>query len=117
MAVAGLLSSTSMTKLESWENISENISSAEPTITQHCSKILCLSYDWLPLRLKSCFLYIAAFPEDSEIDVSKLINLWVAEGFLKPCDQSKCLEVVGEQYLEDIVNRSLIFVSPKGPDG
>ncbi|XP_073014609.1 putative late blight resistance protein homolog R1B-23 [Primulina eburnea] len=98
-------------------NISENISSKEPTIALQCSKILCFSYDGLPLRLKPCFLYIAAFPEDSEIDVSKLIRLWVAEGFLKPKDQFKWLEDVGERYLEDLVNRSLLLVSKKGPDG
>ncbi|XP_073121180.1 putative late blight resistance protein homolog R1A-3 [Henckelia pumila] len=118
VVVAGLLlSSGNLTKEETWENISENISSKEPTIELQCSKILCLSYDQLPLRLKPCFLYIAAFPEDSQIDVSKLIKLWVAEGFLKPSDHSKCLEDVGESYLEDLVNRSLLLVSQKGPDG
>ncbi|XP_073126323.1 putative late blight resistance protein homolog R1A-10 [Henckelia pumila] len=102
---------------EVWENVSENISSREPTIALQCSKILCFSYDRLRLRLKPCFLYIAAFPEDSEIDVSKLLRLWVAEGFLKPNDGFKCLEDVGEHYLEDLVKRSLLLVSRKGPDG
>ncbi|XP_073318120.1 putative late blight resistance protein homolog R1B-23 [Primulina huaijiensis] len=118
VVVAGLLQSPgNMTEEELWENISENISSKESTIEMQCSKILCLSYDRLPLRLKPCFLYIAAFPEDSQIDVSKLIKLWVAEGFLKPTDRSKCLEDVGERYLGDLVNRSLLLVSKKGPDG
>ncbi|XP_073286342.1 putative late blight resistance protein homolog R1B-23 [Primulina huaijiensis] len=118
VVVAGLLlSSGNVMREEVWENVSENISSKEPTIALQCSKILCFSYDRLPLRLKPCFLYIAAFPEDSGIDVSKLIKLWVAEGFLKPNHQSKCLEDVGERYLEDLVNRSLLLVSKKGPDG
>ncbi|XP_073037611.1 putative late blight resistance protein homolog R1A-3 isoform X1 [Primulina eburnea] len=118
VVVAGLLlSSGNVMWEEVWENVSENISSREPTIALQCSKILCFSYDRLPLRLKPCFLYISAFPEDSEIDVSKLIKLWVAEGFLKPNDQSKWLEDVGERYLEDLVNRSLLLVSKKGPDG
>ncbi|KAI3454987.1 hypothetical protein Pfo_011650, partial [Paulownia fortunei] len=34
----------------------------EPTIDKHCSKILALSYDHLPLYLKPCFLYMTAFP-------------------------------------------------------
>ncbi|KZV24850.1 hypothetical protein F511_14733 [Dorcoceras hygrometricum] len=89
----------------------------EPTIALQCSKILCLSYDNLPLRLKPCFLYIAAFPEDLEINVSKLINLWVAEGFVTPNDQSKCLEDAAEGYLEDLVHRSLILVNKIGMDG
>ncbi|XP_073121183.1 putative late blight resistance protein homolog R1C-3 [Henckelia pumila] len=116
--VAGLLlSRDNIAKQAWWENVSENISSTKPTIALHCSKILCLSYDELPLRLKPCFLYIPAFSEDSEIDARKLIMLWVAEGFLKLSDQAKCLEDVGEWCLEDLVNRSLILVSQKGPDG
>ncbi|XP_075490976.1 putative late blight resistance protein homolog R1A-10 [Primulina tabacum] len=118
VVVAGLLlSSGNVMREEVWEIVSENISSREPTIALQCSKILCFSYDRLPLRQKPCFLYIAAFLEDSEIDVSKLIKLWVAEGFLKPNHQSKCLEDVGERYLEDLVNRSLLLVSKKGIDG
>ncbi|XP_073147829.1 putative late blight resistance protein homolog R1A-10 isoform X1 [Henckelia pumila] len=118
VVVAGLvLSSGNVMSEQVWGNISENISSREPTIALQCSKILCFSYDRLPLRLKPCFLYIAAFPEDSDIDVSKLIRLWVAEGFLKPNDKFKCLEDVGEGYLEDLVKRSLVLVSKKGPDG
>ncbi|XP_073125088.1 putative late blight resistance protein homolog R1A-10 [Henckelia pumila] len=118
VVVAGLLISAENVKREEvWENISDNISSREPTIALQCSKILCFSYDRLPLRLKPCFLYIAAFPEDFEIDVSKLLRLWVAEGFLKPNDGFKCLEDVGESYLEDLVKRSLLLVSKKRRDG
>ncbi|XP_073035104.1 putative late blight resistance protein homolog R1A-10 [Primulina eburnea] len=118
VVVAGLLlSSGNKMEEELWESLLENISSMESTISVQCSKILCLSYDWLPLRLKPCFLYIAAFPEDFEIDVSELIMLWVAEGFLKPSNQSKCLEDVGKGCLEDLVNRNMILVSEKWPDG
>ncbi|XP_073125662.1 putative late blight resistance protein homolog R1A-10 [Henckelia pumila] len=95
VVVAGLLiSPENVMREEVWENISDNISSREPTIALQCSKILCFSYDRLPLPLKPCFLYIAAFPKDSKIGVSKLIRLWVAEGFLKPNDGFKCLEDV-----------------------
>ncbi|XP_073124526.1 putative late blight resistance protein homolog R1A-3 [Henckelia pumila] len=118
VVVAGLLlSSGNMMREQLWENISENIRSREPTIALQCSKILCFSYDQLPLRLKPCFLYIAGFPEDSEMDVSQLIRLWDAEGFLKPNDGFKCLEDVGERYLDDLVNRSLLFVMEKSPEG
>ncbi|XP_073138768.1 putative late blight resistance protein homolog R1A-10 [Henckelia pumila] len=117
VVIAGLLLST---KEESWEAVSENISLAEPAIAMHCAKILYMSYDWLPLRLKPCFLYISAFPEDSKIDVCKLIKLWIAEGFLSKPDNdrsSKCLEDVGEMYLEEFVKRHLITMGEKGLDG
>ncbi|XP_073060926.1 putative late blight resistance protein homolog R1A-3 [Primulina eburnea] len=115
VVVAGLISIGNMRE-EVWENISKNISSMEPTVELQCSKVICLSYDRLPLWLKPCFLYITAFPEDSKVNVSELINLWVAEGFLKPSDRFSYLEDVGERYLEDLVNKNLILVK-KGRDG
>ncbi|PHT33616.1 hypothetical protein CQW23_25416 [Capsicum baccatum] len=41
-----------------------------------------LSYDNLPDHLRPCLLYMGMFPEDARIPVSKLISLWIAEGFL-----------------------------------
>lgn len=45
--------------------------------------ILYLSYKHLPVCLKSCFLHLGLFPEDHQIDVSQVIQLWVAEGYIK----------------------------------
>ena len=45
--------------------------------------ILALSYKDLPYYLKMCFLYFAAFPEDSTISVTKLFHMWIAEGFVQ----------------------------------
>ena len=72
---------------------------------------LALSYNHLPQHLKSCFLYLGAFPEDTEIDVRKLLWLWVAEGFIKPA-----IENIAEAYLVDLVERSLVIVEPKRSD-
>uniref|UniRef100_A0A0V0GX03 Putative ovule protein n=1 Tax=Solanum chacoense TaxID=4108 RepID=A0A0V0GX03_SOLCH len=46
-------------------------------------RVLALSYHHLPHHLRACFLYFALFPEDSLIFVNTLLELWVAEGFLK----------------------------------
>ncbi|XP_047965792.1 toMV susceptible protein tm-2-like [Salvia hispanica] len=73
-------------------------------------KILSLSYNHLPLHLKPCFLYMAGFPEDHEIKVTDLIRLWVAEGFVE-------FEDTAEQYLEDLVDRSLVVVTKRKSDG
>ncbi|KAK4383808.1 putative disease resistance RPP13-like protein 3 [Sesamum angolense] len=54
--------------------------------------------------------------EDSYISVSKLIKLWVAEGFLKPVT-SKSLEEVAEEYLKDLIDRNLILRFRAGVDG
>ncbi|XP_073358746.1 disease resistance protein RPP13-like [Aegilops tauschii subsp. strangulata] len=51
--------------------------------TQMMRGIIARSYKDLPNHyLRSCVLYLAAFPEDYIISVSALINLWIAEGFI-----------------------------------
>ncbi|XP_011072138.1 putative late blight resistance protein homolog R1A-3 [Sesamum indicum] len=49
------------------------------------------------------------FPEDDEIKASKLIKLWVGEGFLKP-SIAKTLDEVAEEYLRNLIDRNLILV-------
>ncbi|KZV13965.1 hypothetical protein F511_44708, partial [Dorcoceras hygrometricum] len=71
----------------------------------------------LPRQLKSCFLYMGLFPEDYEIPVKKLIKLWVADGFLEPSDESRSLEELAEECLEDLVERSLVLVAGKRSNG
>ncbi|KAG8379669.1 hypothetical protein BUALT_Bualt07G0113100 [Buddleja alternifolia] len=72
----------------------------------YCLKLLSLSYNDLPIHLKPCFLYMAMFPEDCEIKISRLIKLWVAEGFLKPI-KDKSLEDVAMVYLKDLMTETL----------
>ncbi|KAL0451271.1 UNVERIFIED_CONTAM: putative late blight resistance proteinR1B-12 [Sesamum latifolium] len=63
-----------------------------------------------------CFLYTGVFPEDYQIPVSKLVRLWATEGFLKPCaDES--LDDVGEKYLQDLIDRSIVLVSKRKLSG
>ncbi|KAM3266952.1 hypothetical protein P3L10_003947 [Capsicum annuum] len=56
------------------------------------------------------------FPEDIEISVSKLIRLWIAELFVKG-RSNKRLEVVAEEYLDELIDRSLILAGTRKPDG
>ncbi|GFP90422.1 putative late blight resistance protein homolog r1a-6 [Phtheirospermum japonicum] len=114
--IGGMLSRHKQTP-EYWEHILENLNPIlNSEDNEHCLKILRMSYKVLPVHLKPCFLYMGVFPEDSVIDVSKLIKLWVAEGFLKPIG-GKSLEVVAEEYLKDLVDRNLILVYNMGYKG
>ncbi|KAL7140218.1 hypothetical protein ABFS83_09G107200 [Erythranthe nasuta] len=117
VVVAGILSRVNKTRYK-WENIARDVSSAVTRVNgEHfSSNILSLSYDHLPHHLKACFLYLGNFPEDYEIPVFKLITLWVAEGFLKPI-QSKSSEEVAEEYLKDLVKRSLVYVTRTRSNG
>ena len=53
----------------------------------HVFPILKFSYDNLPNdTIKSCFLYLAIFPEDHEFFYGSLVLLWIGEGFFDECD-------------------------------
>ncbi|KAL7139817.1 hypothetical protein ABFS83_09G078800 [Erythranthe nasuta] len=115
VVIAGVLSTVSKTR-SSWEEISKNINSTVGTKDGQIEKILYLSYTHLPHHLRPCFLYMGGFPEDYEIRASKLVKLWVAESFLKP-SSSRSFEEGAEDYLEDLVKRSLIFVTKRKSNG
>ncbi|KAK2654252.1 hypothetical protein Ddye_014108 [Dipteronia dyeriana] len=71
--------------------------------------LLALSFNSLSYQLKQCFLYLGLFPEDSEIKIEKLIHLFVAEGFI-PEVQNHIMEDVAKDYLDELINRSLVQV-------
>ncbi|PIA25375.1 hypothetical protein AQUCO_11800039v1 [Aquilegia coerulea] len=75
-------------------------------------EILALSYTDLPYYLKSCFLYLGLFPKDFDIKVGKLTLLWIAEGFVQVRGEEP-LEDVAEDYLEELIQRSLIQVTQR----
>jgi Leucine-rich repeat (LRR) protein len=66
--------------------------------------ILKLSYDHLPPHLKTCFAYCSLFPKDYVIDKEKLIQLWIAQGFIQSSNQQ--LEQVADEYFKDLLWRS-----------
>ncbi|XP_019180216.1 PREDICTED: putative late blight resistance protein homolog R1B-16 [Ipomoea nil] len=73
-----------------------------------------LSYKYLSDHLKPCLLYFAAFHEDEKIDVSKLMELWICEGFII---EKGRVEDEAEEYLNHLVCSNLIMVSEKKYDG
>lgn len=114
--VGGILANSKETP-EQWEYVAENLHSIlNLEEHEHCLNILSLSYNYLPVHLKPCFLYMGVFPEDENICVSMLIKLWVAEGFLKPIE-GKSLELVARSYLTDLIDRNLILVNERGCSG
>ncbi|KAM3270082.1 toMV resistant protein Tm-2 netted virescent-like [Capsicum chacoense] len=76
-----------------------------------------LSYDNLPDHIRPCFLYIGMFPEDARISVSKLISLWIAEGFMQNIESGRLMEEVTERYLMDLIHSNMVMVSKRRYNG
>ncbi|CAL5430390.1 unnamed protein product [Camellia sinensis] len=115
VVIAGLLAKNIKTQ-KSWRQVAQRVSSYIVSDPNQYLDTLALSYNHLPCHLKPCFLYLGAFPEDQEIPVQKLICLWVAEGFIQKIGQ-RSLEEVAEDYLMDLIQRSLVIAAKKRFDG
>ncbi|KAK3431133.1 hypothetical protein EUGRSUZ_E02823 [Eucalyptus grandis] len=110
IVLGGLLS------VNKWKTIHEKIN-LHFSDKNDVSKVLALSYDDLPWHLKPCFLYLGSFPEDAKILATKVLYMWIAEGFvsLNAYDKEREISVedVAEQYLEELVNRGMVQVRLK----
>ncbi|KAL8517969.1 hypothetical protein ACS0TY_009312 [Phlomoides rotata] len=115
VVIAGVLAKVNRMQ-ETWINIAENVKETVNASDGRYSEILSLSYAHLPHHLRPCFLYIGGFPGSYEINASKLIRLWAAEGFLTS-DESKDMEELGDEYLEDLAKRSLVLIDKKRYNG
>ncbi|XP_073121209.1 putative late blight resistance protein homolog R1C-3 [Henckelia pumila] len=109
VVISGLLAKCNRT-VEYWEYVANDTYKALNMGGDGlCFEILYLSYKHLPVHLKPCFLYMATFPEDSKIRITRLVKLWVAEGILKPI-RSRSLEEIAEENLKDLIDRNLIMI-------
>ncbi|KAM3702449.1 hypothetical protein ACJW31_04G026400 [Castanea mollissima] len=71
----------------------------------------------LPIELKRCLDYFLLFPEEFEIPARRLITLWVAEGFLRPRRGDDSPEQFAEKYLMELIDRNMVQVTEKKPNG
>ncbi|CAM8880701.1 unnamed protein product [Rhodiola kirilowii] len=102
LAISGVLVTKEKSAIE-WEKINRNIGTA----LDSTKRVLSLSYTDLPYHLKPCYLYLSIFPEDHLIQKSRLIRLWIAEGFVERTD-NMTHEEMAETYFKEFVQRSLI---------
>ncbi|KAK4721746.1 hypothetical protein R3W88_011979 [Solanum pinnatisectum] len=74
-------------------------------------KVMQLSYDHLPYHLKSLLLYFGRFQKNKRTPVSKLMQLWLAKGFVDHYIPSKSsLEEITQSYLDALISSSLVMV-------
>ncbi|XP_028095805.1 disease resistance protein RPM1-like isoform X1 [Camellia sinensis] len=113
VAIGSLLSKKHKHLLE-WKKVHDSLSAEVKSNSslENLKRILMLSYIDLPYHLKCCFLYLSVFPEDYLIKRMKLIRLWVVERFVEE-KPGLTAEEVAEDYLNELVSRSMIQVVQK----
>nr|GMD21240.1 putative late blight resistance protein homolog R1B-14 [Ipomoea batatas] len=56
-----------------------------------------LNYHKLDSKMKDCFQYFAAFPEELVIDARKLMHMWIAEGLVETSEEEPGLVETSEE--------------------
>ncbi|EOY25256.1 Nbs-lrr resistance protein, putative [Theobroma cacao] len=117
VAISGLLSTKTGTPAE-WETIYRSLGAIikDNDKLMNLTEVLSLSFKYLPYHLKSCFLYLSIFPDNYLIERMRLIRLWIAEGFVE-VKEGKTQEEVAEDYLNELLSRSLVQVFGRTSDG
>ncbi|XP_052297267.1 putative disease resistance protein RGA3 [Citrus sinensis] len=101
---------------EEWQNILKSEIWEHEGIERGLLAPLLLSYNELPSKVKHCFSYCAVFPKDFEIWKYKLINLWMAQGYLNE-KGNKEMEDIGEEYFNILASSSFFQEFKTDGDG
>ncbi|XP_027158018.1 putative disease resistance protein RGA3 [Coffea eugenioides] len=90
---------------EEWLSILE-----ESLLKGGIEQILKVSFDHLsPAPVKKCFAYCSIFHQDTILEQDRLVELWMAEGFLQPDSQNeRTMEKIGCEYLRILLQTSLL---------
>ncbi|KAL3743899.1 hypothetical protein ACJRO7_019062 [Eucalyptus globulus] len=118
VAISGILATKDNNNIDEWHLVRQSIRSELDGNDRlmNLKKVLSLSFNALPYHLKSCFLHLSVFPRDQPIEHMRLIRIWVAEGLVETTE-GKTPEAVAEEYLKDLLSRSLIQVAELTSDG
>ena len=117
VAVGGLLA-TKERVIPEWQKVVSSLDStmASDPHVENVTKILSLSFHDLPYDLKACFLYFGMLPEDFSIKRTRIIRLWVAQGFVQE-KRGLTLEEAAEECLNGLIRRSLVQVDEASMKG
>ncbi|XP_044381740.1 disease resistance protein PIK6-NP [Triticum aestivum] len=110
LAIITIASALEVKLKSEWDILLQSLGSGltEDNSLEEMRRIQSFSYYDLPCHLRTCLLYLCIYPEDSEIDRDRLIWKWVAEGFVHHGDQGTSLFLLGLNYFNQLINRSMI---------
>ncbi|KAL3501559.1 hypothetical protein ACH5RR_036008 [Cinchona calisaya] len=111
--IAGLLAKEKE-NVKWWKQVEKSLRSNDTS--EGYMGTLELSFIHLTDTLKPCFLYFGAFQKGEVISARKLILLWSAEGFIKRTEM-KSFIVVAKEYLNELINLSLVIVYERCSNG
>ncbi|XP_052151750.1 putative disease resistance RPP13-like protein 1 [Oryza glaberrima] len=66
------------------------------------------SYQLLDEHVRRCFAYCSMFSHGYIFERGELVDLWMAEGFLKPTNADEQMEDVGQNYFDELVSCSFL---------
>ncbi|XP_078176460.1 putative disease resistance protein RGA4 [Carex rostrata] len=108
---------------EFWEDIRRsnwwNIEGARKNILPSIG----VGYNYLDPDLKQCFVFCSIFPKLYVFQRKRLVQMWIAQGFIQPSKEEtylldkgeKRIEDIGEKRFDELVDRS--FFQPTLRDG
>ncbi|KAH0664026.1 hypothetical protein KY284_028957 [Solanum tuberosum] len=114
--VAGIIK-RKKTEASWWDVVEKSLLSSHGESEGYSLSVVQLSYDNLPDHLRPCLLYMGMFLEDTKIPVSKLISLWIAEGFVQNIESGRVMEEAAEGYLMDLIHSNVVMVSKRKYNG
>ncbi|CAI9770881.1 unnamed protein product [Fraxinus pennsylvanica] len=107
-----------------WQTVHENINwylarGRGHGQQQAVTEVLSFSYHDLPYQFKQCFLFLANFPEEFEIEAEKLYQFWLAEGIIPQGERAEeeTMMDVAERYLAELAQRCMVQVNVKETAG
>uniref|UniRef100_N1QY47 Putative disease resistance protein RGA1 n=1 Tax=Aegilops tauschii TaxID=37682 RepID=N1QY47_AEGTA len=103
--MGGLLSSKQ--KVQEWKAIEESNIGDNDGGKYEIMPILKLSYKHLPSEMKQCFAFCAVSLKDYEMEKDRLIQLWMANGFIQE-EGTMDLTQKGELIFDELVWRSFL---------
>ncbi|KAJ6943090.1 hypothetical protein NC652_008784 [Populus alba x Populus x berolinensis] len=108
VSISGVLAAKDKNKIDEWEMVHRSLGAGFESNDTLMStrKILSLSYNDLPYYLKSCLLYFSIFPAGNPIE----------QGFVEG-KEGMTLEEVADDYLNELIKRSLVRVVEATSDG